>query len=226
MSPDGRVTVTQQLGVAHWVTWPPGHVASENGPPVLLFIVNVNVCTGQRVVLVELLVVELVDVDELVDDEDDELLELVEVEELDDDEDELDDDDVELEELDDVELDVDELVLLDVDVEDEVVVLVEDDVDEEDDDVEVEDVLVELVDDEVLELVDDVVLLDDEEDDDEVLLDVDELLVVGATVDVDEVELVVVVLASGQRPRAIGFLIWKTSASLRLICASGPKRTW
>jgi hypothetical protein len=43
MSPDGRLSVTQQLGVAHWVVWPPGHVASLNGPPVLLVMEKVKV---------------------------------------------------------------------------------------------------------------------------------------------------------------------------------------
>jgi len=35
-SPEGRSSVTQQLGLAHCVTCPPGHCASLNGPPVLL----------------------------------------------------------------------------------------------------------------------------------------------------------------------------------------------
>ncbi len=42
-SPDGRLSVTQQLGVAHCVTCPPGQFASLNGPPVLLVIDKLNV---------------------------------------------------------------------------------------------------------------------------------------------------------------------------------------
>jgi hypothetical protein len=224
MSPDGRLSVTQQLGFAHWVVCPPGHVASLNGPPVLLVIEKLKIVFGQSVVLVDVEVLVLVDVLELVL-----LLVLVEL-----------DDDVLV--LDDVELDVDEvedvelLVLLEVEVDEDVLdedVLDEDELDVlEDDDVDVVD-----VDDVVvLEVVEWVVLLDVVVG--VAVLEVDELvvllvlveLVVGSALElvivVVDVDVVVLGGVPGQYPFRIGFFSWNTRTSFRRTVLSGPKSAW